>query len=80
MGGGGENGGRGKRGADVLHQPVGYKVTGCEGGKRRRRGRGEEVREHGKPFPAGVDFGVEGTVGVRTGEVKVEGETDIWEE
>ena len=45
-----EDGCRGKSGADVLHLlgKVGDKVISSEGGRRRRGGRGEEGREHGK--------------------------------
>ena len=45
-----EDGGRGKRGANVLHLlgKVGNKVISSEGGRRQRGGRGEERREHGK--------------------------------
>ena len=60
-----EDGGRGKRGVNVLHL-LGkvvkvVKVITSEGGRRWRGGRGEEGREHGKLFPwgrsGGVDFG-----------------------
>ena len=46
----GESGGRGKRGANVpyLLGKVGNKVIRSEGGRRRRGGRGEERRQHGK--------------------------------
>ena len=45
-----EDGGRGKRGANVpyLLGKVGNKVISSEGGRRRRGGRGEERRQHGK--------------------------------